>query len=123
MQRPQRLGRRGHIGPGHIGSRLDSGSRRPTIRPGSTWRSRDHHVRYCRLRPTRGTASGCSAGTDPALTTDGPFAEAKELLAGFYLIDVPTRERAVEIAARVPEAQLGLVEVRPARPGLDDFPR
>jgi hypothetical protein len=47
------------------------------------------------------------------LTSDGPFAEAKELLAGFFLLEVPSRQRAVEIAARVPEAQFGLVEVRP----------
>jgi hypothetical protein len=49
------------------------------------------------------------------LTTDGPFAEAKEHLAGFYLLDVASEERAVEIAARIPEAALGLVEVRPVR--------
>jgi hypothetical protein len=56
-----------------------------------------------------------------AMTTDGPFAEAKEHLAGFYLIDCDSIERAVEIAARVPEAELGpplapehgFVEVRP----------
>ena len=47
------------------------------------------------------------------VTTDGPFAEAKELLAGFFLLDCQSAERAVEIAARVPEAELGLVEVRP----------
>jgi hypothetical protein len=47
------------------------------------------------------------------ITTDGPFAEAKELLAGFYLVDCEHLERAVEIAARLPEAELGLVEVRP----------
>jgi hypothetical protein len=47
------------------------------------------------------------------LTSDGPFAEAKELLAGFFLLDCHSAERAVEIAARVPEAELGLVEVRP----------
>lgn len=46
------------------------------------------------------------------LTTDGPFAEVKEHLAGFYLVDCATEERAVEIAARIPEAELGLVEVR-----------
>jgi hypothetical protein len=53
-----------------------------------------------------------------ALTTDGPFAEAKEHLAGIYLLDVTSEERAVEIAGKVPEAWLGLVEVRPVR-GLD----
>jgi hypothetical protein len=48
------------------------------------------------------------------ITTDGPFAEAKELLAGFYLVDCESLERAVAIAARVPGlAELGLVEVRP----------
>ena len=47
------------------------------------------------------------------ITSDGPFAEAKELLAGFFLLEVDSERRAVEIAARVPEAQLGLVEVRP----------
>jgi hypothetical protein len=47
------------------------------------------------------------------LTSDGPFAEAKELLAGFFLLDCDSLERAVEVAARVPEAELGLVEVRP----------
>jgi hypothetical protein len=47
------------------------------------------------------------------LTSDGPFAEAKELLAGFYLLECDSPERAVEVAARVPEAELGLVEVRP----------
>jgi hypothetical protein len=47
------------------------------------------------------------------LTSDGPFAEAKELLAGFFLVECESHERALEIAARVPEAELGLVELRP----------
>ena len=47
------------------------------------------------------------------VVSDGPFAEAKELLAGFFLLECRSAERAVEIAARVPEAELGLVEVRP----------
>lgn len=52
--------------------------------------------------------------------TDGPFAEVKEHLAGFYLVDCESTERAVEIASRIPEAELGLVEVRPVM-GLSDF--
>ena len=48
-----------------------------------------------------------------AVTSDGPFAEAKELLAGFFLVECRSMDRAVEVAARVPEAELGLVEVRP----------
>lgn len=46
-------------------------------------------------------------------TSDGPFAEVKEHLAGFFLVDCASRERAVEVSARIPEASLGLVEVRP----------
>jgi hypothetical protein len=47
------------------------------------------------------------------VTSDGPFAEAKEFLAGFYLLECPSIERAVEHAARIPEAEFGTVEVRP----------
>ena len=57
---------------------------------------------------------------DGRTTTDGPFAEVKEHLAGFYLVDCDDEERAVQIAARVPDARWGLVEVRPV---LDMQPR
>lgn len=46
-------------------------------------------------------------------TTDGPFPELKEHVAGFYLVDCDTIERAVERAAQIPEAAFGTVEVRP----------
>jgi hypothetical protein len=59
-------------------------------------------------------------GERGAIATDGPFAEAKEHLAGFYLVDCASLDRALEIAARVPEADLGLVEVRPVA-ALDDL--
>jgi hypothetical protein len=42
-----------------------------------------------------------SDGTNPPVLTDGPFAEYKELLAGFQIVDVESRERAIEIAAKV----------------------
>jgi len=45
--------------------------------------------------------------------TDGPFAEVKEHLAGFFLIECESMERALEVGAKVPEAAFGLVEVRP----------
>jgi hypothetical protein len=47
------------------------------------------------------------------LTTDGPYAEAKELLAGFWLLDCESIEQAVEHAARIPEAAYDVIEVRP----------
>ncbi len=48
-----------------------------------------------------------------AIATDGPFAETKEQLAGLYIVDCDSYERAVEIAGRIPEAAFGLIEVRP----------
>jgi hypothetical protein len=47
------------------------------------------------------------------ITSDGPFAEAKELLAGLYLIECESMDRAVSWAARMPEAPVGEIEVRP----------
>jgi hypothetical protein len=69
--------------------------------------------------PTRAKRVSVSEGR--TVTSDGPFPEAKELLGGFYLIDCDSEERAVEIAARIPEAQLGLVELRPVMGSLEDF--
>jgi hypothetical protein len=45
-------------------------------------------------------------------TTDGPFAETKEQLGGYYLIEARDREEAIEIAGRIPGARFGSVEVR-----------
>ncbi|MEV5964404.1 YciI family protein [Kribbella sp. NPDC051952] len=49
------------------------------------------------------------------MTTDGPFAEVKEQLAGFYLLDCETVDRAVAIVAEIPEAPFSIVEIRPVR--------
>jgi hypothetical protein len=54
---------------------------------------------------------------DEVEATDGPFAEAKEHLAGFYVVDVPDRETAVAIAAQMPDAKYVAVEVRPLSTG------
>jgi hypothetical protein len=47
------------------------------------------------------------------MTTDGPFAEVKEQLGGYYVIEVPDLDKALEWAARCPAASTGAVEVRP----------
>lgn len=47
--------------------------------------------------------------------TDGPFAETKEQLAGFYLIDATDLNEAIQLAAKIPPARVGSVEVRPVR--------
>ena len=46
---------------------------------------------------------------------DGPFAETKELLAGFYLIDAADLNDAIRIASQIPPARVGTIEVRPVR--------
>src|SRR6202050_2028649 len=59
-------------------------------------------------------ASGVSVRTGQPVVTDGPFVESKEYLGGFYLIDCECKERAIELAAQIPDAAIpGLgVEVR-----------
>jgi hypothetical protein len=46
-------------------------------------------------------------------TTDGPYAETKEQLGGFYVIEAKDRDEAIEVASRIPGASRGCVEVRP----------
>lgn len=60
------------------------------------------------------TATVLSLKNGSVVTSDGPFAESKEMLAGFYLVDVTSLDRALEIAAQIPEVQAGAgdVEVR-----------
>jgi hypothetical protein len=50
------------------------------------------------------------------LVTDGPFAETKEQLGGYYLIEAENVDEAIEIAARIPSARYGTIEVRPVAP-------
>jgi hypothetical protein len=47
--------------------------------------------------------------------TDGPFAETKEMLAGFYLVDAKDLNEAIRIASEIPPAKYGSIEVRPVR--------
>jgi hypothetical protein len=51
------------------------------------------------------------------LVTDGPFAETREQLGGYMLIDVPDLEEAIAVAARIPLARTSTIEVRPVREG------
>ncbi len=47
--------------------------------------------------------------------TDGPFAETKEQLAGFYLVDARDLDHAIEVASGIPPARIGSIEIRPVR--------
>ena len=59
------------------------------------------------------TATTVRVRDGETLTTDGPFAETKEQLGGYYLLDCGSLDEAIEFAARIPAAERGAVEVRP----------
>ena len=59
------------------------------------------------------TATTVSVRDGETIVTDGPFAETKEVLGGYYLIDVETLDEALEWAAKIPSATVGRIEVRP----------
>lgn len=71
------------------------------------------------LHPTSTAASVRVRGGKP-IVTDGPFAETHEHLGGYFLIDAPNLDEALRIAARIPGARYGTVEIRPVKeiPGL-----
>lgn len=73
-----------------------------------------HRIAAEALEPVR-TATTLRVRNGSLQLTDGPFAETKEQLAGFYLIDAKDLNDAVRIAATIPAARVGSVEVRPVR--------
>jgi hypothetical protein len=73
---------------------------------------------YGALQPVS-TATTVRVRNGRVSLTDGPFAETKEQLAGFYLIEAGDLDDAVQIAAKIPPAQVGCIEVRPIRPIRD----
>ena len=64
------------------------------------------------LQPTA-TATTVRVRDGETVTTDGPFAETKEQLGGFYIIEAKDLDEAVEVAARIPDVRNGSIEVRP----------
>jgi hypothetical protein len=64
------------------------------------------------LQPTQ-TATTVRVRHGKISTTDGPFAETKEQLGGYYLIEAKDLNEAIQIAARIPSAKIGSIEVRP----------
>jgi hypothetical protein len=65
-----------------------------------------------RLRPS-GDATTVRVRNAEVLTTDGPFAETKEQLAGYFIVDCKDLDEAIEVAAKIPGAKYGSIEVRP----------
>jgi len=67
------------------------------------------------LQPTS-TATTVRVRDGEQVVTDGPFAETKEQLGGYYLIEAETVDEALEWAAKIPSARIGTIEVRPVVP-------
>jgi len=71
-----------------------------------------HFVHAAQLQPTS-TATSVRLRDGKRLVTDGPFAETREQLGGYYLVDAKDLDEAIGIAARIPSARVGTIEVRP----------
>lgn len=77
-------------------------------------RESGHSVAAEALQSVR-TATTVRVRNGKVSVTDGPFAETKEQLAGFYLINAKDLDDAIQMASRIPPAQVGSIEVRPIR--------
>jgi len=73
-----------------------------------------HYLGGEALQPIQ-TATTVRVRNGKVSTTDGPFAETKEQLGGFYLINARDLNEAIQVASKIPSARLGSVEVRPIR--------
>lgn len=103
-------------------SPADIAAREDTLVPDAAY------IAYSRALVEAGVAAGGAGLQTPSVATtvrlrggerqvqDGPFADTKEILGGFFLIDVPDLDTALEWAARCPAAATGAVEVRPTLP-------
>ncbi len=88
------------------------------------WAKKGGHVLGSnRLHPTH-TATTLRTRNGKLSTTDGPFAETKEQLGGYYLIEAKDLNEAIQVASRIPGVQWGSVEVRPIwEAGAPEIPR
>lgn len=73
-----------------------------------------HYLAGQALQPVE-TATTVRVRDGEVLLSDGPFAETKEQLAGFYLLEARDLNEALQLASRIPPARLGSIEVRPVR--------
>ena len=81
---------------------------------GEELRTSGHHIAAEALQSVH-TATTVRVRNGKVSVTDGPFAETKEQLAGFYLIDAKDLNEAIQLASKIPPARVGSVEVRPTR--------
>ena len=81
---------------------------------GEGLRNSGHHIAAEALQSVH-TATTVRVRNGKVSVTDGPFAETKEQLAGFYLIDAKDLNEAIQLASKIPPARVGSIEVRPTR--------
>lgn len=92
---------------------------RECIACGDGLRASGHMLDGAPLEPTS-TATTLRVRNGKLTVTDGPFAETKEQLAGFYMLDARDLNEAIQLASKIPPARYGSIEVRPVRE-LDIF--
>ncbi len=90
---------------------------RETVELSEELRSRGQYLGGFPLHPSS-AATSVRVRDGKRLVTDGPFAESREQLGGYMLIDVKDLDEAIAIAGRIPLARTSTVEVRPVREGL-----
>jgi hypothetical protein len=81
---------------------------------GASLRRSGHLLAAEALQPLH-TAKTVRVRNEKVSVTDGPFTEAKEFVAGFYLIDAKDIDEATVVASKIPPARVGRIEVRPVR--------
>src|SRR5262245_33963613 len=74
-----------------------------------------HYIGGEALEPVA-TATTVRVRDGKTMTTDGPFAETREQLGGYYLVEAKDLDEAIKIAARIPSVRIGCIEVRPIMP-------
>ena len=93
---------------------LDAVPDRECMACGDALRRSGHMIAAEALEPVH-TATTVRVRSGKVAVTDGPFAETKEQLAGFYLVDAQDLDEAIRIASKIPPARVGSIEVRPVR--------
>ncbi|MBZ0114385.1 MAG: YciI family protein [Thermoanaerobaculia bacterium] len=88
---------------------------RECVEGDSAMRASGHCLASEALQPVE-TATTVRIRQGRLSVTDGPFAETKEQLAGFYLIEARDLDEAIHLASKIPPARVGSIEVRPIRP-------
>ena len=93
---------------------LDAIDDRDCMNCGNALRENGQLIAAEALQPVQ-TATTVRVRNGKVSVTDGPFAETKEQLAGFYLIDAADLNEAIRVASKIPPARVGSIEVRPVR--------